>query len=113
MHKLYIVVRSDISAGLQVAQSCHAVCSFAAEYPESWKQWHEGPNNIVCLSVPTVGALMTLEDKAIAAEVENELFFEPDLDGEPTALALGAGAEKLVSNLPLALKAQCVVLDAA
>ena len=52
MHsKLYIVSRSDLSPGLVVAQSCHALRAFTAEHPEVDQKWYTESNNIVCLQI--------------------------------------------------------------
>lgn len=103
MKKLYVIVRADLPAGAQLAQSVHAAIAFAIEHRERTRGWHADSNNLVVLAVPDEVALSALS--ASAAELDHVEFREPDFGGELTAIALGAGAERLVSSLPLALRA--------
>jgi hypothetical protein len=98
MNKLYVVVRADITPGLQIAQSCHAVEQFHRDHPELaiWQ-------NIVCLQVPDKEELAKIAYNA-SGRFASSLFREPDLQDEPTAIALEEGASKLLSCLPLALR---------
>jgi hypothetical protein len=110
MNKLYTVTRSDLPAGAQLAQSCHALAAFASAHPESFRAWAEPEQrNIVCLAAPTRAALEQLlwtlqRDEARVAE-----FRETDLDGELTAIACGEEGAKLLSSLPLAGRARPAV----
>lgn len=84
MDRLYVVVRSDISEGLQIAQACHAVAAFAVRYPEMARTWHEGESNIVILECFTL-------DELIAVRFDLPLtvgFCEPDIGDELTAVAV-------------------------
>lgn len=103
MERLYVVTRSDLPPGLQLAQSVHAARQFAEEHPKLDRAWFRGSNNIVCLSVPDEPALRELVRSA-ERESPASSFLEPDLGGALTAVALGDGARKLVGNLPLALR---------
>ncbi len=105
MQKLYIVVRNDISPGLMVAQSCHALRAFVAEHPEVDKVWFKESNNIVVLEVESEDILMDLMDRVAETTKCFSFFIEPDLDNELTAVAFGPEAGPLLANLPLALKA--------
>lgn len=100
MNRIYVIVRSDISPGLQIAQSCHAIESFHRKHPDLAATWE----NIVCLQVPSKEELARLAFQATTSKLALSLFREPDLNDEPTAIALEEGAKKLVSMLPLALK---------
>lgn len=118
MNKLYIIVRADLEPGLQAAQACHALRQFVHYCPEDDHDWFygedfkrpqepHGPNNIVILQVPNEHTLKKLVVQASASYVSCASFQEPDLDNQTTAVALyGEGVEKLVSNLPLALRAK-------
>jgi peptidyl-tRNA hydrolase len=106
MERLYIVVRSDLPAGAQLAQACHALGAFEAEHRDLYRAWHAGENNLVVLSVPTDLELSALIGRAKEAHVPHATFREPDFDGALTGVALGASAKKLVSQLPLALRAR-------
>lgn len=97
--RLYVVVRSDISPGLQCAQAVHAAMAWTARFAQ------DPPENVVVLAVPGAGDVAELRERARDHAIMAELFCEPDLGGEPTAVALGAGARALVRELPLALRA--------
>ena len=80
MEKLYIVVRSDISPGLQAAQACHALRQFAHRHPDLDREWFQGSNNIVILQAPSLDRLALLEEKASeggVAHVPREPLGEP------------------------------------
>ena len=102
--KLYLVVRGDLPAGAQVAQSCHALRAFAHVYPELEARWFASSNNLVVLSVADEEALSRLEESLGAAGIECVNFREPDFNSEVTALAAGPAACRQVSSLPLALR---------
>jgi len=106
MNKLYVIVRSDLAPGLQAAQACHAMRLFVEEHKLEENEWFRFSNNIVLLQVPTKEALVELAYKAVNEDIPCSMFKEPDVNDEPTAIALlGRGAKKLVSSLPLALRA--------
>lgn len=107
MDKLYVIVRSDLPAGLEAAQCCHAMRLFAAEHPETERAWYEGSNNLVLLSVPSEGKLKALAANLEAHGLKVSSFTEPDLDGQTTAITVEPGAGKLLSTLPLALRDPC------
>lgn len=102
--KLYTVVRGDLPPGAQLAQSVHAMRLFVADHPDVDRAWYETSNNLVCLSVPDQAMLEQLAERAASAGVEVSMFTEPDLDDQPTALAIGPAGARLVSSLPLALR---------
>jgi hypothetical protein len=105
MEKLYIVIRSDLAPGAQIAQSAHALSAFACAHPEKHREWHEGSNNLVIVSVADEAALQRLLERAACRMVGRASFREPDFGDAMTAIALyGAEAGKLVSSLPLALR---------
>lgn len=102
--KVFVVVRDDLPAGAQLAQSCHALRLFGAEHPEVDAAWYAGSNNLVCLQVPGLAALLALGRRAASREIPCSTFREPDFGGAATALALGPSGARLVSSLPLALR---------
>ena len=106
MQKLYIVVRSDLAPGAQLAQSNHATAEFSVAYPEAFRDWAANQRNIVCLNIQGEAALADLLKLAKAKGVPCAAFHEPDFGDELTAVALGEGGDKLTSCLPLALKTQ-------
>ena len=103
MNRLYVVVRSDIGAGLQLAQACQAVAAFGSSFPGPFAAWHHGKSNIVCLQARNEVHLRELF-AALAPDALSASFHEPDLDGAMTALACDK-RPKVWSSLPLALKA--------
>lgn len=106
MDRLYIVTRADLPAGAQIAQSCHALRAFVEAHPEIDRAWHTAGGNLVCLSVADERDLSELLADAMHGELLAVAgFWEQDFDGELTAIALEGRARRLVSSLPLALRA--------
>jgi hypothetical protein len=100
MNKLYIVTKSGIGAGAQIAQSCHAVAAFAAHHAEPFGAWAlPEQRNIVCLEAPELEPLLA---KLEGAGHRCAAFRETDLGGELTAIACEEAGAKLLSSLPLA-----------
>jgi peptidyl-tRNA hydrolase len=104
MKKLYVITRSDLRPGAQLAQSCHAVAAFALAHPEAHRAWAGGEANIVCLSVAVEDELAALLEQARGRGLPTAPFYEPDLGGELTAIALAGAGAALVASLPLALR---------
>lgn len=102
--KMYVIVRSDLKPGLQVAQSCHAMRLFIEEHPKVDQVWYEASNNLVVLGVPNKEALAKLAYDLTVQGVEVSTFREPDLNNELTAIAAGPAAQRYLSTLPLAMK---------
>ena len=105
MEKLYVIVRNDLTPGLQIAQACHALREFVADHPALDRAWHEGQRNIVVLQVPGLRELERLAAVAVDQRIPLSRFTEPDLQDQLTAVALARDGEALVSSLPLALRA--------
>jgi len=106
MNKMYVIVRSDLGPGLQAAQACHALRLFVEEHKLEENEWFRYSNNIVLLQVSSKEELVELAYKAVNDDIPVSIFKEPDVNDEPTAVALlGRKAKKLVSTLPLALRA--------
>lgn len=103
MLKLFIVVRSDLDPGLQMAQAIHAAVQWVIEDPDISAIWHEKSNNVVVKHVPDEAALLDLIEQGAARGCVIEAFKEPDLAGATTAVAfVGGGANALLRELPLA-----------
>lgn len=103
---MYVIVRADLSPGLQLAQACHAAVKLCDEHGTSWLA--EYPN-LVVLQVPDEWTLSQLVDNLSEHFVVVE-FTEPDLGGQVTAVAI-APDERVrdhVSTLPLAGKEPAV-----
>lgn len=97
MKRLYVVVRSDLTPGLQIAQACHA----AHEYGRSGTE--DVGDNLVVLSAP-VEKLLEVVHTAATGGLSYVAFHEPDLGGEITAAAFPGEARAILSCLPLALR---------
>jgi hypothetical protein len=106
LEKLYVIVRSDLAPGAQIAQTAHAVSEFAVAHPDDFRAWASEQRNIVCLGIPNEAALADLLSLAQSKHIRCARFREPDYDDELTAIALGNGGDKITSSLPLALKPQ-------
>jgi peptidyl-tRNA hydrolase len=90
---LYIVVRSDLSPGLQASQSVHAAHQFAVDHPDLFARWFRESNTIVIVNAPNETALETLRIRAIERGIPMSSFMDEDLGTAVTALALGPGKE--------------------
>lgn len=103
MEKLYVIIRTDLDHGPQLAQLGHGVAAFAAAHPEPFQAWATPEQrNIVCLAVPSAGALEHTLSRLKGAAARTAEFRETDLNGELTAIACGEEGAKLLSSLPLA-----------
>lgn len=107
MNKLYAITRRDLSDGAQAAQLFHAGMAFSLVHPKLCAEWNADSNNVVLLSIANEVELEQLYQQAETAGFYCVRFNEPDFDDQLTAIALmGEGAEKLMSCLPLALRAR-------
>lgn len=104
MERLYVVVRSDLPAGAQIAQSCHALRAFVEAHPDLDRAWHAAGGNLVCLSVPCELDLLELLGQARREGLRFAWFDEVDFGSSLTAIALEAKAKRLLRPLPLALR---------
>lgn len=107
---LYVLVRSDLPAGLQLAQAVHGAFEFSHTHPRVMHDWLETSNFLVVLGVPDEAALLSFHELAGAYDVDVHLVREPDLEESATALVIGPGEfHHRISHLPLALKATAMV----
>lgn len=81
------------------------------KHPEITEVWHTESNFLVILTVEDEDALLDLMDHVRERQIKHVVFIEPDLNHEHTAIALepSLDAEKLVANLPLALREEAFV----
>jgi peptidyl-tRNA hydrolase len=103
---LYIIVRKDISAGLQLSQACHSAFHFSQQHPEITSQWMTESDYICILNIDSEEELIKIIQKASQEDIKHSIFKEPDINNEVTAIALAPGqkSKKLCANLKLALK---------
>lgn len=108
----YILVRGDLSPGLQAAQAAHAAFDFALKFPDSTRKWSQTSNYICILAVPDEQTLLSYGTKAHDQGVRHVIFHDPDVPGDAsglvgsfTALAIEPGDfHRHLSSLPLALR---------
>lgn len=99
--KLVTITRSDISDGYKVVQSAHAVADFAYEFPQTFKNWKEDTNSIICLAVKSEEDLLKLFDK-LNTITQAVLFFEPDVNQHTSMCIYGTPEiRKKLNSLPL------------
>lgn len=100
MKRLYVVVRSDLPPGLQMAQACHAVRAFSTGRPVLLFD-----ENLIALNA-TPAELMGILARVHHEQIPYAPFYEPDLDLQLTAIAIsGDGqARRILSTYPLALR---------
>jgi peptidyl-tRNA hydrolase len=104
---LYIVVRSDLSPGLQASQAVHVAHQFALDYQDAFEEWHRTSNTVVIVAALDADALGAVHAQAISAAVQVSAFSDDDIPGSRlTALALGPcpAAKRICQPLPLALQ---------
>lgn len=106
LDRLYIAVRADLPPGLQAAQAVHAAVEFSVSDPDAATRWHRDSNFLVVVSVSDELGVVDLIGRAKRAQVPFRAVREPDVGNEFTAVVLGpgAGARRLCSALPLALR---------
>lgn len=108
----YILVRGDLSPGLQIAQAAHAAFDFSLKFPDTARKWSQTSNYICILNVPDETALLDYATKAYGGGHRHVIFHDPDVPGDSpdrvgsyTALAIEPGDfYRHLSSLPLALR---------
>lgn len=109
----YILVRGDLSPGLQIAQAAHAAFDFSLKFPEVTRKWSDQSNYICVLQVPDESTLLDYATLAHSQGVRHVIFHDPDVPGtldqgvfgSYTALAVEPGDfHRHLSSLPLALR---------
>lgn len=101
MDRLYVLVRSDLAPGLQLAQACHALQAFNDQHPARAKAW---AGNIAVLAVSSQQHLAEVVCPLQREGVPVAVFCEPDEGGAATAAAIDGTATKRLSSLLLALR---------
>jgi peptidyl-tRNA hydrolase len=103
---LYVITREDLTFGQQASQLCHALREFANDHPEIDRDWYNNSNYICLLCVKTENELNELCEKANNLDIPYSNFYEPDLNGELTAICIAPSplTKKMVSQIKLAFK---------
>lgn len=92
--RLYIITRSDLPIGDQAVQACHVV--------EKWKYVNRDTapvHTMALLVVDDMPKLVGLQCKLMVRFVDYEIFEEPDLNDEPTAIACLTNKHQLFKGL--------------
>jgi hypothetical protein len=93
-----VVVRNDLPPGVQVAQAVHAAVEHALAMPNITK----ATPVVAVLGIPDEDRLWILVEDIWASNGPYvALFYEPDFDGELTAIATVAGNRREFRRLPL------------
>lgn len=103
---LYIITRSDLTAGYQIAQTAHGVAAFAVSKPDAFSRWHTESQFIIALQTEDVDDLEALFWRTLSSGLEPVTFREPDLNHELTAIAFtpNEANKQFFAGLPLAGK---------
>jgi len=103
--KLCLIVRADLSPGLQASQAVHAAQAFQATHPALCAAWMADSNTLAILAVPDVAALQRTLERAQDAGVPHAAFRDDDLTVPLTAIALApaAATRRICRDLDLAL----------
>jgi hypothetical protein len=88
---------------VQAVQAAHAALSYAVAFPEATRGWHKDSQVLVLLSVADEPALHGLVWD-LPGWLNMWAFYEPDRNGELTALAVEPAGADWLSHLPLALR---------
>lgn len=93
-------------AGLQIAQTGHALVQICLDHPAEVAAWNRDSNNLVVLQVPTEAHLDWYAKVADMDGLTYSAFTEPDMAAETTAIAFAPDTRvgRMFSNLPLAGK---------
>lgn len=98
--KMYIIVRGELSNIYRMVQGAHALASYAKDYPSLFQKWNN--QYLIFLQVFNVVALRELiETMKNKYRLPYSVFYEPDQDNMPTAVACYTTGDKF-QDLPLA-----------
>lgn len=99
---MVVITRADLSQGYQSQQSTHSIADFAYEFPQSFKDWKENSNSIICLQVKDETQLLEYYNR-LSKLTSVVKFNEPDINDETTSICLHADKDvrKKLSSLPL------------
>ena len=84
-----IICRDDMAPGYKVVQTAHALADFAVKHENEFKEWQMGSNYLCCLEA-TETKLGILKERLESLDIKYELFREPDIGNQVTAIAVQA-----------------------
>jgi|SRR3972149_3488325 len=84
----------------------HVAINFTLKHSELSKSWWETSNYLACLSVQDEASLILLSQKLTSKNIKHEVFREPDINDQVTAIAVEPteDARRACSNIPLAMR---------
>lgn len=100
--KLYVLARRDLSIPQQGVQAGHALAQLVYRHfhDRRIKEWHEHYVTMIYLGVRDEEQLKQYALRLSDAQVVTELFVEPDMNNQATALAVMPGVDpELFKNL--------------
>jgi len=83
--KMYVLVRQDLSETYRLVQGAHALAQYALEHGELFRVWNNG--TVIFLAVRNLIEMREWEGRLIMEGKQFSAFYEPDLDGQVTAVA--------------------------
>lgn len=81
---LYVIVRSDLSPSQIAVHTSHAVLQAAKDLKLT--NWDDHPHFVVC-SVKSAEQLLNSSDYLTNNNIDHSVWYEPDFNNEPMALA--------------------------
>ena len=84
-----IICRDDMAPGYKVVQTAHALADFAVKHENEFKQWQMGSNYLCCLET-SENRLGILIERMEDLKIKHEVFREPDIGNQITAVAVEA-----------------------
>jgi peptidyl-tRNA hydrolase len=104
--KLYIIVRNDLSHGLQASQALHAGQLFQATHKDLTKEWMLKSNRVVILQVPNATELEKTFELASNEKLKACRFDDEDLFPTLGAIAIEPTrrAQHFCRDFPLAFQ---------
>ena len=85
MKKLYVIIRSDLTAPYQAVQAGHALAGYLLKHPTQGQDW--GNHTLIYLQTDNEETLNLWADKLEYRDIPFCMFREPDINNEATALA--------------------------
>jgi hypothetical protein len=82
---MYVLARRDLSETYRLVQAMHALAQYAIEYPKEFHLWNN--TTITVLGVRNLIELKIWHMELLKKEKIFSSFYEPDLDGQVTAIA--------------------------
>jgi len=100
MKRLYVLIRNDLPSAVQAVQAGHAVAKWALSDGEKDHRW--GNEVLVYLKSDNEKALLTTAELLDLFGITPEIWREPDLENQATAMAVcHPSAQSFFKKFPL------------